>query len=85
MRIRSRSNDGGSDLVEGLNDSSSGVKIEFSDVWFRYPSRDAPVLNGLNMIVSRIYNLVRCLTGIDELQIGKGQFAAIVGPSGRLD
>ena len=29
-----------------------GVRIEFKNVWFRYPTRDVPVLEGLNMIVS---------------------------------
>lgn len=28
-----------------------GVKIELRDVWFRYPSRDVPVLTGLDMTV----------------------------------
>lgn len=29
-----------------------GVKIELRDVWFRYPTRDVPVLAGLDMTVS---------------------------------
>tara|TARA_R110002060_G_scaffold60947_1_gene70520 strand:- start:311 stop:481 length:171 start_codon:yes stop_codon:yes gene_type:complete len=29
-----------------------GVKIELKDVWFRYPTRDVPVLTGLDMTVS---------------------------------
>lgn len=29
-----------------------GARIEFSNVWFRYPTRDAPVLSGLNLTVS---------------------------------
>jgi ATP-binding cassette subfamily B (MDR/TAP) protein 1 len=33
-----------------------GVKIEFKDVFFRYPTRDVPVLNGLNMTVRLIRN-----------------------------
>jgi ATP-binding cassette subfamily B (MDR/TAP) protein 1 len=33
-----------------------GVKIEFKDVFFRYPTRDVPVLNGLNMTVRLIYD-----------------------------
>ncbi|KAK0119280.1 hypothetical protein ONS95_008128 [Cadophora gregata] len=28
-----------------------GVKIELRDVWFRYPTRDVPVLKGLNMTI----------------------------------
>jgi ABC-type multidrug transport system fused ATPase/permease subunit len=31
---------------------SQGVKIELKNVWFKYPTRDVPVLNGLNMTVS---------------------------------
>jgi len=29
-----------------------GVRIELRDVWFKYPTRDVPVLNGLNITVS---------------------------------
>ena len=29
-----------------------GARIEFSNVWFRSPSRDAPVLSGLDLTVS---------------------------------
>lgn len=29
-----------------------GVKIELKNVWFKYPTRDVMVLNGLNMTVS---------------------------------
>lgn len=37
--------------VGDLGEADQGVKIEFRDVWFRYPTRDVPVLNGLNMTV----------------------------------
>ncbi|PVH85767.1 ABC transporter-like protein [Cadophora sp. DSE1049] len=30
---------------------NSGVKIELKDVWFRYPTRDVPVLSGLDMTI----------------------------------
>ncbi|ERT01099.1 hypothetical protein HMPREF1624_02338 [Sporothrix schenckii ATCC 58251] len=36
-----------------LGDDDQGVKIEFRNVWFRYPTRDAPVLNGLNMTIEK--------------------------------
>ena len=42
----------------GVDDQSQGdgkeggARIEFSDVWFRYPTRDAPVLSGLDLTVS---------------------------------
>ncbi|KAI2643593.1 ABC transporter-like protein [Xylaria nigripes] len=42
-----------------------GVRIELRDVWFKYPTRNVSVLNGLNMTIE------------------KGQFVAIVGPSGK--
>ena len=29
-----------------------GVKIELKNVWFKYPTRDVPVLQGLSMTVS---------------------------------
>ncbi|PSN67765.1 ABC transporter-like protein [Corynespora cassiicola Philippines] len=45
-----------------------GPKIELRDVFFKYPTRDVPVLCGLNM------------TAISQIE--RGQFAAIVGPSG---
>lgn len=52
--------------VTGVNEDEKGVRLDFRSVWFRYPTRDAPVLNGL------------------DLTIEKGQFAAIVGASGKL-
>jgi ATP-binding cassette, subfamily B (MDR/TAP), member 1 len=30
---------------------SQGAEIELKNVWFKYPTRDVPVLNGLNMTV----------------------------------
>jgi ATP-binding cassette, subfamily B (MDR/TAP), member 1 len=32
-------------------EKEDGVKLEFHNVFFRYPTRDAPVLNGLNLTV----------------------------------
>ncbi|PKS09589.1 hypothetical protein jhhlp_004207 [Lomentospora prolificans] len=32
-------------------ESQRGASIEFSNVWFRYPTREAPVLNGLNLTI----------------------------------
>ena len=32
-------------------DDADGVRIDFQNVWFRYPTRDAPVLNGLDLTV----------------------------------
>lgn len=35
-----------------IGDDDMGVKIQFQNVWFRYPTRDVPILNGLNLTVS---------------------------------
>jgi len=32
--------------------SVKGPKIELKNVWFKYPTRDVPVLRGLNMTAS---------------------------------
>lgn len=66
MRISYPSDDRTSDLAECQNDNSSGVKIEFSNIWFRYPARDAPVLNGLNMTVNQTHAFLRCIPSINE-------------------
>ncbi|KAI6476611.1 hypothetical protein MCOR17_000947 [Pyricularia oryzae] len=43
-----------SSLVRGdLGQGDKGVKLEFNNVWFRYPTRDAPVLNGLDLTVEK--------------------------------
>ncbi|KAL5873576.1 hypothetical protein ACKVWH_009211 [Pyricularia oryzae] len=43
-----------SSLVRGdLDQGDKGVKLEFKNVWFRYPTRDAPVLNGLDLTVEK--------------------------------
>jgi ATP-binding cassette, subfamily B (MDR/TAP), member 1 len=34
-----------------------GPKIELRNVWFQYPTRDVPVLRGLNMTVSAFSNM----------------------------
>ncbi|KAK3349501.1 P-loop containing nucleoside triphosphate hydrolase protein [Lasiosphaeria hispida] len=36
-----------------LGDNDLGVKIQFSNVWFRYPTRDVPVLNGLSLTIEK--------------------------------
>jgi hypothetical protein len=32
-----------------LGDNDKGVKIQLHNIWFRYPTRDVPILNGLDM------------------------------------
>ncbi|KAI0896244.1 P-loop containing nucleoside triphosphate hydrolase protein [Annulohypoxylon nitens] len=50
---RKDEDDGGITLDEPVDEEKRGVKIELRDVWFRYPTRDAPVLNGLNMTIEK--------------------------------
>jgi len=38
--------------IEDLPSSEKGVKIELKDVSFKYPTRDVPVLQGVDMTVS---------------------------------
>ncbi|OTB00428.1 hypothetical protein M426DRAFT_324297 [Hypoxylon sp. CI-4A] len=40
-------------LEEVVDEKKQGVKIELRDVWFRYPTRDVPVLNGLSMTIEK--------------------------------
>jgi ATP-binding cassette subfamily B (MDR/TAP) protein 1 len=35
-----------------VKDAEGGVKIELKDVWFRYPTRDIGIFQGLNLTVS---------------------------------
>jgi ATP-binding cassette, subfamily B (MDR/TAP), member 1 len=35
------------------NDSQGGAEITFTDVHFRYPTRDIPIFNGLNMTIMK--------------------------------
>lgn len=37
--------------VGNIGDNDMGVKIHFQNVWFRYPTRDVPILNGLDLTV----------------------------------
>ncbi|RKU43010.1 hypothetical protein DL546_003196 [Coniochaeta pulveracea] len=36
-----------------LTNSEKGVKLELENVWFRYPTRDVPILNGLDMTIEK--------------------------------
>lgn len=35
-----------------IGEDDMGVRIQFQDVWFKYPTRDTPILNGLSFTVS---------------------------------
>lgn len=39
--------------VGNIGEDDMGVKVQFQNVWFRYPTRDVPILNGLNLTVSK--------------------------------
>lgn len=65
-----------------IGDNDMGVKIQFENVWFRYPTRDVPVLNGLDLTVRKLFQFSMILAD-EASQIEKGQFVAIVGPSGQ--
>lgn len=72
VRLKETDPDGGLKLHDktldlDYRDETMGPRIELQDVWFRYPTRDVPVLCGLDMTIE------------------KGQFAAIVGPSGTFN
>ncbi|EON99270.1 putative spermidine putrescine import atp-binding protein pota protein [Phaeoacremonium minimum UCRPA7] len=32
-----------------IGDDDQGVKVEFQNVWFKYPTRDVPILKGLDL------------------------------------
>lgn len=34
-----------------IGDNDKGVKIHLQNVWFKYPTRDAAILNGLDLTV----------------------------------
>ncbi|RWA10232.1 hypothetical protein EKO27_g4867 [Xylaria grammica] len=55
MRVPDRIGGPGTPLsfFDTVNDDDRSIKIELQNVWFRYPTRDVPVLNGLNMTVEK--------------------------------
>lgn len=63
--------------LEDLEDDEKGgrgVRIELKNVWFKYPTRDVPVLQGLNMTVSNtkpwnITALTKIRSRKDNLQL----------------
>lgn len=44
--------------VGDLGVDDGGIQVEFRNVWFRYPTRDVPILNGLSFSVSAAPSLV---------------------------
>lgn len=54
MRRNDNDDEGGVTLIsENIDESNRGVKIELRDVYFKYPTRDVPVLNGLDMTIEK--------------------------------
>lgn len=54
MRVPDRTGTPGITLnLNKFGKNDRGVKIELRDVWFRYPTRDVPVLNGLTMAIEK--------------------------------
>ncbi|XXG99724.1 hypothetical protein Hte_006065 [Hypoxylon texense] len=54
MRSKSNANEQGIILdARDVDEDIQGIKIELRDVWFRYPTRDVPVLNGLSMTIEK--------------------------------
>ncbi|KAI2775758.1 P-loop containing nucleoside triphosphate hydrolase protein [Daldinia loculata] len=54
--MRHNDNGGGRGVTisdEAVDADTRGVKIELRDVWFKYPTRDVPVLNGLSMTIEK--------------------------------
>ncbi|KAH8647454.1 ABC transporter-like protein [Tricladium varicosporioides] len=41
------------DDTQGCEKNSKGIKIELRNVWFTYPTRDIPVLKGLNITIDK--------------------------------
>ncbi|KAG7286419.1 hypothetical protein NEMBOFW57_008729 [Staphylotrichum longicolle] len=68
----------GKDQVDGklisldngnIGENDMGVKIQFQNVWFRYPTRDVPILNGLNLTEPNLFDGTlrdNVLLGVDE-------------------
>ncbi|KAK8036285.1 spermidine/putrescine import ATP-binding protein potA [Apiospora rasikravindrae] len=54
MRVKENDEDGGVALhQEDFGDKAEGVRLELHNVWFRYPTRDVPVLCGLDMTIEK--------------------------------
>ncbi|GAW26831.1 putative ABC transporter [Rosellinia necatrix] len=53
MRVPDRVDGPGIMLNPDTISDDRGVSIDLRDVWFRYPTRDVPVLNGLNMTIAK--------------------------------
>ncbi|KAI8626309.1 ABC transporter-like protein [Xylariaceae sp. FL1651] len=54
MRVPDQTQSPGITLIDNaVGEDDRGVKIELQNVWFKYPTRDVPVLNGLSMTIQK--------------------------------
>lgn len=53
-----------------IGDNDKGVKVQVQNVWFKYPTRDTPILNGLDLTVSsspsRLYSFIEMTAHLDN-------------------
>ncbi len=52
LSFRARDKTGGKTIPLDFSDVEGGVKVEFKNVGFKYPTRDIPIFSGLNLTVS---------------------------------
>ncbi|TVY41689.1 ABC transporter [Lachnellula occidentalis] len=52
LSFRIRNTDNSKAALE-LPDTEGGVKIELRDLWFKYPTRDIPIFQGLNLTIQK--------------------------------
>lgn len=84
VRPSENSNDGEKKTVAHFE---GGARIDFKSVNFKYPTRDVTVFKNLNFTVCMPAFIPNFLpiggsNANSNKQIEKGQFAALVGPSG---
>ncbi|KAK8062991.1 ABC multidrug transporter, partial [Apiospora hydei] len=54
MRVKENDDESGMTLHQDhLEDKAEGVRLKLQNVWFRYPTRDVPVLCGLDMTIEK--------------------------------
>ncbi|KAI1491435.1 P-loop containing nucleoside triphosphate hydrolase protein [Biscogniauxia mediterranea] len=54
MRLKDEDDNSEGTVVDAIaSDRKEGIRIEFQDVWFQYPTRDVPVLSGLNITIEK--------------------------------
>lgn len=51
LSFRGKPESDGEEVPLAIWNSQGGVEVKFEDIWFQYPTRDVPVLSGLNLTV----------------------------------